>query len=69
MRAKRRSRASGGRPIPPGRSLTSQAQAVAGEKSIGLCAADVAQQFLRAGLLDEIQVSVAPIVLGGGVLR
>jgi dihydrofolate reductase len=44
-----------------------QAQAVAGEGSIGLCAADVAQQFLRAGLLDEVQVSVAPVVLGGGV--
>ena len=48
-------------------SALEQAQAVAGEKSIGLCAADVAQQFLRAGLLDEIQVSVAPVLLGGGV--
>ena len=48
-------------------SALEQAQAVAGERSIGLCAADVAQQFLRAGLLDEVQVSVAPIVLGGGV--
>jgi dihydrofolate reductase len=48
-------------------SALDQAQAAAGEKSIGLCAADVAQQFLRAGLLDEIQVSVAPVVLGGGV--
>jgi dihydrofolate reductase len=44
-----------------------QAQAVAGDRSIGLSAADVAQQFLRAGLLDEVQVSVAPVVLGGGV--
>ena len=48
-------------------SALEQAQAVAGERSIGLCAADVAQQFLRAGLLDEVQVSVAPIILGGGV--
>jgi dihydrofolate reductase len=27
----------------------------------------VAQQFLAAGLLDEIQVSVVPVLLGGGV--
>lgn len=40
---------------------------VADEKTVALCAADVAQQFLRAGLLDEIQVSVAPVLLGGGV--
>jgi dihydrofolate reductase len=48
-------------------SALEQARAVAGGKSIGVCAADVAQQFLRAGLLDEIQVSVAPLLLGGGV--
>lgn len=48
-------------------SALEQAQAVAGGKSIALCAADVAQQFARAGLLDEINVSVAPVVLGGGV--
>jgi dihydrofolate reductase len=28
--------------------------------------ADVAQQYLRAGLLDELQVHVAPVLLGGG---
>jgi dihydrofolate reductase len=48
-------------------SALEQAQAAAGDRSIGLCAADVAQQFLHAGLLDEVQVSAAPIVLGGGV--
>jgi dihydrofolate reductase len=48
-------------------SALEQAQAVAGDRSIGLCAADVAQQFLRAGLLDEVQVSVVPVLLGGGV--
>jgi dihydrofolate reductase len=48
-------------------SALEQAQAVAGDKAVSLCAADVAQQFLRAGLLDEIQVSVAPVLLGGGV--
>jgi dihydrofolate reductase len=48
-------------------SALEQAQAVAGEKPVALCAADVAQQFLRAGLLDEINVNVAPVLLGGGV--
>ena len=28
--------------------------------------ASVAQQMLRAGLLDEIQLHVAPLLLGGG---
>jgi dihydrofolate reductase len=48
-------------------SALGQAQAVAGEKPVALCAADVAQQFLRAGLLDEINVNLAPVLLGGGV--
>jgi len=29
--------------------------------------ASVAQQYLRAGLLDELRIHVAPILLGGGV--
>lgn len=29
--------------------------------------ADVAQQYLRAGLLDEILVNLVPTILGGGV--
>lgn len=40
-------------------------RAVAGERNIALCAADVTQQFLKAGLLDEIHVSVGP---GGSFL-
>jgi dihydrofolate reductase len=27
----------------------------------------VAQQYLNAGLLDELQIHVAPLLLGGGV--
>ena len=38
-----------------------EARAVAGHKKVSVCAADVAQQYLEAGLLDEIQVSVVPI--------
>lgn len=44
-----------------------QAKAVAGDKTIGVCAANVVQQCIKAGLLDEIQISLVPILLGGGV--
>jgi dihydrofolate reductase len=42
------------------------AQATAGARAVSVCGADIAQQLLRAGKLDEIQVSVAPLLLGGG---
>lgn len=42
-------------------------QEAAGDRKVSVCAADIAQQLLRAGRLDEIQVSVAPLLLGGGV--
>jgi dihydrofolate reductase len=48
-------------------SALEQARAVAGDRPIGVCAADVAQQYLRAGLLDEIHLSLVPVLLGGGV--
>ncbi len=48
-------------------SALAQARAVAGERDIAVCAADVAQQYLRAGLLDEIHVDLVPVLLGGGV--
>jgi dihydrofolate reductase len=44
-----------------------RAQEVAGDRKVSVCAASIAQQLLRAGLLDEINLSVVPIVLGGGV--
>ena len=44
-----------------------QAKAAAGDKVVSVCAAKTAQQCLKAGLLDEIQVSVVPLLLGGGV--
>ena len=43
------------------------AQKVAGDRNVSVCAASVTQQPLRAGLLDEISVSVVPVVLGDGV--
>lgn len=43
------------------------AQDAAGDRQVSVAGADVAQQLLRAGLVDEIQVSVTPVLLGGGV--
>ena len=43
------------------------AQEAAGDLKVSVCAADTAQQLLRAGKLDEIQVSVVPLLLGSGV--
>ena len=48
-------------------SALEQARAVAGEKRIAVGAADVAQQYLRAGLVDEIHIDLVPILLGDGV--
>jgi len=49
-------------------SALEQAQAAAGEKDVSIGGgANVAQQYLKAGLLDEIQIHVAPLLLGGGV--
>ncbi len=48
-------------------SALAQAGAAAGEKNIGLGGASVAQQFIRAGLLDEISIHLVPVFLGGGV--
>jgi dihydrofolate reductase len=43
------------------------ARDVAGDRYVSVCAADPVQQLLRAGLLDEIEVSITPCLLGGGV--
>lgn len=48
-------------------SALAKAQAVAGDRSIGLCGPNVAQQYLAAGLLDGIELSLVPVLLGGGV--
>jgi len=48
-------------------SALAQAERAAGGKDIALAGgADVAQQFLRAGLVDEMQLHIAPVLLGGG---
>ena len=45
-----------------------QARAAAEDKDISVAGgAQSIQQFLRAGLVDEMQLHVAPLLLGGGV--
>jgi dihydrofolate reductase len=48
-------------------SAVEQAKAAAAEKSVGVHGADTIQQCLNAGLLDEIQVDLAAVLLGSGV--
>ncbi len=48
-------------------SAVEQAKAAAGDKDVAVGAASIAQQCIRAGLLDEIHVDLAPVLLGGGV--
>jgi dihydrofolate reductase len=44
-----------------------QARAVAGDRDVAVGAASIAQQCIGAGLLDEIHVDLAPVLLGDGV--
>jgi dihydrofolate reductase len=48
-------------------SAVERAKAVAGDKNVAVGAASIAQQCIRAGLLDEIHVDLVPVLLGGGV--
>jgi dihydrofolate reductase len=48
-------------------SALEQAQAAAGDNDVYVAGgASIVQQYLRAGLLDELQIHVAPMLLGGG---
>jgi len=44
-----------------------RARKIAGDKNVSISTASIAQQCLRAGLLDEIHIDLAPVLLGGGV--
>lgn len=48
-------------------SAVKQAKDAAGAKSVGVHGADTIQQLLNAGLLDEIHVDIAALLLGSGV--
>jgi dihydrofolate reductase len=48
-------------------SAIKQAKAAVGDKNVAVSSANIAQQCIRAGLLDEIHIAVTPVLLGGGV--
>ena len=49
-------------------SALEQARAAAGDRDVEISGgADLVQQYLIAGLLDEVEVHLAPVFLGGGV--
>jgi len=44
------------------------AREAAGERDVQIGGgAEAVQQYLRAGLVDELQLHIAPLLLGGGV--
>jgi dihydrofolate reductase len=48
-------------------SALEQAREAAGDKDVLIAGgADACQQYLRAGHVDELQIHVAPVILGGG---
>lgn len=48
-------------------SAVAQAREAAGGKDIGIATPGVVRQCLDAGLLDELQINLIPVVLGDGV--
>jgi len=49
-------------------SALEQARAAAGDKNVAVAGgANVVQQYLKAGLLDELQIHLVPVLLGDGV--
>ena len=48
-------------------SAVQQAKTAAGEKSVAVHGADTVQQLLNAGLLDELAIDIAAVLLGSGV--
>ncbi|MBC7813879.1 MAG: dihydrofolate reductase [Burkholderiales bacterium] len=48
-------------------SAIQQAKAAAGDKNVVMQGANVSQQGIKAGLVDELLIHVVPVLLGGGV--
>jgi dihydrofolate reductase len=44
-----------------------RAKAAAGDKNVSVASASIAQQAIKAKLLDIMQIDLAPVLLGGGV--
>jgi dihydrofolate reductase len=47
-------------------SALKQAREAAGDKDVSLMGANVSQQYLKAGLVDEMEIHVANVLLGAG---
>jgi dihydrofolate reductase len=53
--------------VPDGiESALAKAREVAGDKRIGLMGANLDQQYLAVGLVDEIRIHLVNVLLGGG---
>jgi dihydrofolate reductase len=48
-------------------SAVARAQQAAGDKVVGVGGSQITQQCLRAGLIDEIHIDLAPVLLGAGI--
>jgi dihydrofolate reductase len=48
-------------------SVIERAKDAAGEQDVVVIGADVTQQALRAGVADEIEVGIVPVILGEGI--
>ena len=48
-------------------SAIQQAKKTAGDRSVAVGAPSAAQQALKAGLIDEIQIDLVPVLLGRGI--
>jgi dihydrofolate reductase len=48
------------------RAAVEQAQAVAGDRVVAVAGGTIARQCLELGLLDEIAIDLAPVVMGEG---
>jgi len=44
-----------------------KAKAAAGDKNVILMGAETARHYLKAGLVDEMQISLVPVLLGDGI--
>lgn len=48
-------------------SAVAQARQIAGKKDVAVSSANVMQQCIQAGLLDEIHIDLVPVLLGAGI--
>ena len=44
-----------------------KAKKLAGDKDVGIQGANVAQQFIKAGFVDEISIHLVPVLFGDGI--